>query len=631
MTGKLAVRLTRETSGARFAVQSLWARLHLAATPDVRGFHVVAGVRGDAGLDSMAGDRQAQWALARAEGYVLRVTPARVVLVGADEAGLFYGLRTLAQLVEPAGVPQVRINDWPAMKYRGLSVDISRGPVMTEERMHGLVRTLADFKMNVLSFYMEHVFPYRSSPGVAPESGLTAEKLAKVAAYAHEYHVDLIPQQQTFGHLHNMLKLELYADMAETEHGTVLAAENERGYRWVEGAAKELAATFRSPYLHIGSDETFELGEGQSRALVARVGVGEAYLLHMRRVTKMLAPLGKKLMFWGDIALSHPELMPKLPKELVAVTWNYDAKDDFRGFIDPFRRAGMEVWVAPGLNNWSRLYPDMRRAMGNINQFTLDGKRQGAVGMLNTHWNDSGDSLFNVNWQGVLFSAAAAWQEGPVDEARFRGAVDWAFFRSTAPVVSRAVERFERIQALLDASYRVFWADPFSRSGAKAMSAAGGVASEVRRLAEQNLVELDGVEKLLPQHGEVVLYLRLASRQLDYAGMNVQFTRHIAERYREARAAQGDRKRARAALGRISSPNGYLQDLLTAVNEIRPLYREAWLRENSPYWLDNVETRYQAEALSWQERIRLFEGITADFQAGIPLPAPEQVGLYLPE
>ncbi|MCX6625765.1 MAG: hypothetical protein NTY38_32820 [Acidobacteria bacterium] len=267
-------------------------------------------------------------------------------------------------------------------------------------------------------------------------------------------------------------------------------------------------------------------------------------------------------------------------------------------------------------------------ALTNIDHFTRDGKQLGATGMFNTHWNDSGDALFNLNWYAITFSAAAAWQARPVDAAGFRGAWDWAFHRSTSPVVSGVLERFERIQALLPQSYRVFWADPFSRSGAKLMEEAAPVASVVRRLAEQNLVDLLGAEKKLPQHADTILFLRLASRQLDYAGMKVQFSRHIAGRYREARANQGN---ARRALGRITSTNGYLEDLLAEANEIRLLYREAWLKENSPYWLENVETRFAGEALGWHQKARLFAGARQDFQAGVPLPAAEQLGLFLPE
>ena len=625
VAGKLSVRLTRDTPGARFALESLWQRLQKAA-PDTHATVVVAGVRGDAGLEALTGQRRYKATLGRPEGYVLEVAPGRVLLAGADEAGLFYGLRTIVQLLEPAGLRQARIEDWPALRHRGLTVDISRGPVLTEEQMRTLVRTLADFKMNMLSFYMEHVFPYRHAPGVAPDSGLTAERFTRLAAYARQYHVDLVPQQQTFGHLHHMLKLELYAGMAETPYGNVLAAENEDGYRWIDGVAKQLTATFSSPYLHIGSDETFELGEGASKALTDRVGVGEAYMMHMRRVSAMLRPLGKKLMFWGDIALNHPDLIDKLPKDLVAVTWNYDAKPDFRGFIEPFRKAGMEVFVSPGINNWGRLFPDTARALTNIDNFTRDGKRLGAVGMFNTHWNDAGDAFFNANWYAVVFSAAASWQDGPVDLARFRAAWEPAFYRSNSGVLTTAIERFEKMQTLLPQSYRAYWADAFSRNGARTLEAPPDAVVELRKLAEQNLIDLEGAEKHAAQHADTILYLRLASRQMDYVGMKIAFVRLMGRKYREAFAAQADRRKASQALG-ILAPRA--ADLLVALNDIHKEFREAWLRENSPYWLANVDTRYAAEALGWQLKMRQVRDIQADFQAGQPLPPPEQLGFFL--
>jgi N-acetyl-beta-hexosaminidase len=140
-------------------------------------------------------------------------------------------------------VPSVAISDWPALRYRGLSVDISRGPILTEARMEELIRTAAEFKLNILSFYMEHVFPYRHTPLLAPAGGEFPPDLAqRLSAYARRHHIELVPQQQTFGHLHHMLKFERYAELAEVLHGFVITPESAGTYEWILEVARQLTA-----------------------------------------------------------------------------------------------------------------------------------------------------------------------------------------------------------------------------------------------------------------------------------------------------------------------------------------------------------------------------------------------------
>ncbi len=60
------------------------------------------------------------------EGYVLSVTPESVVIGGSDEAGAFYGIQSLRQLIESESgqsrVPGVVIRDWPLTRFRGVKV-----------------------------------------------------------------------------------------------------------------------------------------------------------------------------------------------------------------------------------------------------------------------------------------------------------------------------------------------------------------------------------------------------------------------------------------------------------------------------------------------------------------------------
>ncbi len=147
-----------------------------------------------------------------------------------------------------------------------------------------------------------------------------------------------------------------------------------------------------------------ELGLGRTRDEVEQQGLGKVYLgFPVEDSRQQLEPNHKQLLFWGDIAENSPELVGTLPKDMIAVSWHYDAKPDFTKKLEPFIKAGLETWVAPGVNNWNRVYPNNNEALGNIRAFVRDGQKLGATGMLNTVWNDDGEGIFDreLVWRAV--------------------------------------------------------------------------------------------------------------------------------------------------------------------------------------------------------------------------------------
>jgi hexosaminidase len=338
-------------------------------------------------------------------------------------------------------------------------------------------------------------------------------------------------------------------------------------------------------------------------------------------------------MFWGDIALNHPELISKLPKELVAMTWGYSPLPDFSKQILPFRDAGMDFFVCPGVNNWNRMFPNFDDAVGNINNFVRDGKKHGAMGMFNTDWRDDGEALLNMAWHPVVFSAAAAWQPGAVDVAKFDAAFDWAFYRNSGSEFVDSIHNLARINALLrsakcsDASNGLFWFDPFSKHGAGLVRRLLPVAGEIRTLAETTAIQLQANSAKARLHPRTVDYLRFAALRADTTLMRAQLSSQIAKLYREAMDTPA---RTTSLLGAMSSPNGLVQDIRDAVVQRKAHFRRLWLDENRPYFLDSMLARYDHEILYWTAKERLFIQLRNEFNLTKSLPTPEQAGLVLP-
>src|SRR5216684_1284850 len=404
------------------------------------------------------------------EGYVLSVSSREVVVAGKTTTGTFYGLQTLKQLVRGDGagasIPAVKIVDWPTMRWRAVSDDISRGPVPTLDYIKRQIRTEAFFKLNMHSFYMEHTFQSESHPLIGPAGGsLTPAEIRELVAYAKRYHVELVPEQQTFGHLHKALRLEKYAELAETPYGDVLSPQQEGTYKLIADWYKELNELFPGQFFHIGADETFELGEGQSREAARTRGVGAIYFEHLNRVRDVLKPYNRRLMFWGDIALHHPDLIGNIPKDMIVMNWQYGARDEFQASIQPFKDAGLEQFVCPGAQNWNQIFPNLEAARKNIVNFVRDGQKAGAIGTMNTTWDDDGESLFEVTWYSIVLGAAASWQDGAVDLDKFDQSFDWAFFRNNGDQFVKAERSLGSAGTQIGAggtTDELFWRDPFT-------------------------------------------------------------------------------------------------------------------------------------------------------------------------
>jgi hexosaminidase len=225
------------------------------------------------------------------EGYTLRVWHGILKVGSNHEAGLVRGIQTLRQLfcanLRDGGIPCVEIEDWPSLRYRGFSDDITRGPNPTLETLEREVRLSALLKMNSFTYYLEHQFAYAKHPEIGPKDGsLTPEELKALIEYAKRHGVEVIGNQQSFGHFAEILKHDRYKPLAETTW--VLNPTNEGTYQLLDDLYSEQAPLTESAFFNVCCDETDGLGTGPSRAVAEKIGVGGLYARHIRRIHDIL-------------------------------------------------------------------------------------------------------------------------------------------------------------------------------------------------------------------------------------------------------------------------------------------------------------------------------------------------------
>jgi hexosaminidase len=572
----------------------------------------------------------------RDEGYVIAADGNRIVVVAATSAGVFYGAQTVKQLVSGDGnearLYRATIRDWPAMRYRGFHDDISRGPLPTLDFQKKQIRTLAAYKINFFSPYFEHTLAYDSNPLIAqPGGALSHADVKELVTYAASYHVDIIPEQEAFGHLHHVLKYEIYSPLGETPHGHVLAPGQPGSLPLIRQMFAEINALFPSRFVHLGADETFELGRGQTADRVKAVGIGVVYLDFLRQIADALRPSGKKFLFWGDVALSSPELVNTIPKDLIAVPWTYGVDTSYVRYIAPFRNVGMETWIAPGVSSWNRVYPNNAVALVNIQRFVRDGQRLGATGMINTSWDDDGEALFNQTWYGDLFGAAAGWQQGESSIDAFASSYGRVFHGDLSGKLDEAQRRLSAAHALLgnakvgDASTYLFWLDPWTDEGRSMAQRIRPYTHDLRILAESALVFIAQADPKITRERDAIEAMKLGARRMDFIGMKFQFADEVVAMY--DRAADTTSQAPGRDLADITGVNGRLQDLRDALSLIRDEYEKAWLRENRPYWLHNVLARYDLTTQLWMERADRINLARQEWYRSHKLPPAATLGI----
>ncbi|MDD5064495.1 MAG: glycoside hydrolase family 20 zincin-like fold domain-containing protein [Phycisphaerae bacterium] len=363
------------------------------------------------------------------EAYRLAVTPDGIEVYAKADAGAYYALQTLRDLVSIYGkvLPACVIEDKPDFRRRGIYHDCSRGKVPKLATLKDLVERLAHWKINELELYVENVFAFKQHPDIGKGySPFTAEEILSLQECCRAHHIKLVGSLASFGHFEKILSLPKYRDLGEMPGfrgfpgGTTLCPTDPRSIKLISELYSEFVPLFEAEDFNVCCDETLELGKGRSKERATQIGAGEVYLEFLLKIHRLCEKYGKRMNAWADMVLKYPELLKKLPREMVLLNWEYESNGENIGKTGEIAKSGMRFMVCPGTSGWLTHGSRMANSMGNVRNFTAAGRRYNAEGLLNTDWGDRGHHNFlGASLHSFAHGAAHSWNSRAVDEKRF--------------------------------------------------------------------------------------------------------------------------------------------------------------------------------------------------------------------
>ncbi len=199
------------------------------------------------------------------EGYKLYVGPKKVIILGKDEAGTFYGIQTLRQLIKKRGtevsIPGIKISDYPQIKMRGVHLCFQQLGAVDLSFVKMLIReVLAAHKINTLIIQVDDGMKYERHPQLSKNWAIDKIEMKEIISYAQKHFIQVIPEIQSLGH-QDYFFLPAYPELAENPNNPWdYCPSNPKVYQILFDVLDEVIALFQPDYLHIGHDEVEQLG-----------------------------------------------------------------------------------------------------------------------------------------------------------------------------------------------------------------------------------------------------------------------------------------------------------------------------------------------------------------------------------
>ena len=365
----------------------------------------------------------------------------------------------------------------------GIMVDLSRNLVFTVPAMIKMFRRLALLGFNTVLLYCEDTYELPGEPAFGMMRGrYSAEEIRTMDDAAAAVGIELIGCIQTLGHMAQILQWEqAYGDIKDT--ASVMRVDVERTHTLIGKMLDFWSENLRSRRIHVGMDETHDLGRGR---YLDRNGYKSGFELFTRQLNLVYDACikrGLKPMIWSDMffRLGNPaqsyyvldsnipeEVRAAIPENVELVYWDYYTLDQnfYEKFIEKHRELNGEPLMGAGVWIWSRLWYDQELS-GNANRACINGCRnKNLKEIFFTMWGDDGAIChWDSAWTGLTEASDLAYGIDDEDAVarRYNALTGSDYFINNLPCrlhhPNKRSNRENIMPAMHNSDLAIFWDD----------------------------------------------------------------------------------------------------------------------------------------------------------------------------
>ncbi|TWT39972.1 Glycosyl hydrolase family 20, catalytic domain [Phycisphaerae bacterium RAS1] len=291
---------------------------------------------------------------------------------------------------------------------------------------------------NAVGLYLEHRFAYPSVPWPPPSGSLTPAGVTRLQEHFLPAGLRIVPFLNTLGHLEGFIRAQGGQRLSEgrSTGSAQICPTRSECVAFAHGLVNDAIDCFRDEWIHLGGDETRQLGQCPAcAARVASVGKAGLYGEHYAALCKLVLDRGRRPCLWGDMLLEHPEALPHIPRQTLIFDWQYFNRP--RDSTRRFRQAGFDVVCCPSVQTYNSGWCYLDATQSNIDEHAEDAAALGALGVLVTSWEFSYFTAYDTALP-LIYAAGRRLSRGESWEAALR-AEGGATYARLAAILGREI------------------------------------------------------------------------------------------------------------------------------------------------------------------------------------------------